>query len=163
MKYIYRGSEYMEQKQEEELIYFQRRDIKKELVIQRLHERGCRMTKQRQILLDIIMEQECASCKEMYYRANAIEPSIGIATVYRLVSLLEDIGAIDRKNMFKISCCMECNKENICMIQFEDDTFCRLTTHSLIRVMAKGLSECGYCAGKKIKSIVLKTYTKTEA
>ena len=28
---------------------------------------------------------------------------IGAATVYRMVNLLEDIGAISRKNMYKIS------------------------------------------------------------
>lgn len=153
----------MEQKRTEELTYYERNDIRKESVIQRLRERGCRMTKQRQVLLDIILEQECASCKEMYYKANAIEPSIGVATVYRLVSLLEDIGAISRKNMYKISCCMDCDKQNACTIQFEDDTFCQLTARNWYKVISKGLSECGYGAGKKIKSVVAEPCTKAGA
>lgn len=153
----------MEQKRTEELTYYERSDIRKESVIQRLRERGCRMTKQRQVLLDIILEQECASCKEMYYKANAIEPSIGVATVYRLVSLLEDIGAISRKNMYKISCCMDCDKQNACTIQFEDDTFCQLTARNWYKVISKGLSECGYGAGKKIKSVVAEPCTKAGA
>lgn len=153
----------MEQKRTEELTYYERSDIRKESVIQRLRERGCRMTKQRQVLLDIILEQECASCKEMYYKANAIEPSIGVATVYRLVSLLEDIGAISRKNMYKISCCMDCDKQNVCTIQFEDDTFCQLTARNWYKVISKGLSECGYGAGKKIKSVVVEPCTKAGA
>lgn len=74
----------------------------KEAIIQRLREDGCRITKQRLMLLDIILEDDCASCKEIYYRACKKDPSIGAATVYRMINTLEDIGAISRKNMYKI-------------------------------------------------------------
>jgi len=74
----------------------------KEIIIQRLREDGCRITKQRLMLLDIILEDDCASCKEIYYRASQRDPSIGAATVYRMINTLEDIGAISRKNMYKI-------------------------------------------------------------
>ena len=53
-------------------------------------------------LLDIILEEECASCKEIYYKAANEDDSIGIATVYRMINLLEEIGAINRKNMYRI-------------------------------------------------------------
>lgn len=78
--------------------------MQKELVLQRLKDRGCRITKQRQILLDIILQEECASCKEIYYKSIEMDDRIGAATVYRMVNLLEEIGAISRKNMYKISC-----------------------------------------------------------
>ena len=71
--------------------------MKKEIVLQRLRERGCRITKQRQMLLDVILQEECSSCKEIYYRASSIDSSIGTATVYRMINLLEEIGAISRK------------------------------------------------------------------
>lgn len=87
---------------------FQRTDMQKEIVIQRLKEQGCRMTRQRRILLDVILQEECACCKEIYYKASSIDAGIGVATVYRMVNLLEDIGAIDRKNMYRISCCEDC-------------------------------------------------------
>ena len=45
-----------------------------------MRETGCRITKQRQILLDVILREE--------------------------------IGAISRKNMYQISCCMNCDKED---------------------------------------------------
>ena len=75
----------------------------KQIIIERLKEDGCRITKQRLMLLDIILEDECSSCKEIYYRAAKKDPSIGAATVYRMINTLEDIGAISRKNMYKIS------------------------------------------------------------
>ncbi len=75
----------------------------KQIIINRLKEDGCRITKQRLMLLDIILEDECSSCKEIYYRATKKDPTIGTATVYRMINTLEEIGAISRKNMYKVS------------------------------------------------------------
>lgn len=77
--------------------------MEKELVVQKLRERGFRVTKQRQILLDVILQEECASCKEIYYKAVVLDPGIGTATVYRMVNLLEEIGVISRKMCLKVS------------------------------------------------------------
>ena len=93
---------------------FARTQMKRELIIQKLREQGCRITRQRRILLDIILEEECSCCKEIYYKAVAKDSSIGAATVYRMVNLLEDIGAISRKNMYRISCGTDCGKEDPC-------------------------------------------------
>ena len=45
--------------------------MQKDLIIEKLKERGLRITRQRMILLDIILEGECSCCKEIYYRASA--------------------------------------------------------------------------------------------
>lgn len=74
----------------------------KEVIVGKLKDSGCRITKQRLILLDVILEGECGSCKEIYYRASKIDRSIGTATVYRMINTLEEIGAIDRKNMYRV-------------------------------------------------------------
>ena len=37
--------------------------MQKEMVLQKLKERGCRITKQRQMLLDVILQEECAGCR----------------------------------------------------------------------------------------------------
>lgn len=52
-----------------------------EVVIEKLRSHGLRITNQRRILIDIILEHDCASCKEIYYLASKKDPSIGIATV----------------------------------------------------------------------------------
>lgn len=74
----------------------------KEYLLGELKKHGCRITKQRQILLDVILEGECTSCKDIYYQAAQRDSNIGPATVYRMVKLLEDIGAINRKNMYRV-------------------------------------------------------------
>ena len=74
----------------------------KEVIVGKLKDSGCRITKQRLILLDVILEGECGSCKEIYYRPSSVDHSIGTATVYRMINTLEEIGAIDRKNMYRV-------------------------------------------------------------
>jgi Fur family ferric uptake transcriptional regulator len=69
----------------------------KEQIMQKLRDNGCRITTQRLIILDIILEGECTSCKEIYYKALKIDSTIGIATVYRMVNTLEELGTITRK------------------------------------------------------------------
>ena len=73
---------------------YERTQMQRELVIQKLKEQGCRITKQRMTLLDIILNDNCSSCKEIYYQAIQRDPGIGMATVYRMVNTLTDIGVL---------------------------------------------------------------------
>ena len=75
---------------------------KRAYVIRELKKNGCRITNQRQILIDVILQDECCGCKEMYYQALEKDPTIGMATVYRMVKTLEEIGLIQRKNLYRI-------------------------------------------------------------
>lgn len=65
-------------------------DKDKDIIISRLKQQGCRITKQRLMLLDVILEEDCSSCKEIYYKAIKKDPKIGAATVYRMVNTLEE-------------------------------------------------------------------------
>lgn len=134
---------------------YHRTKMQKEIVLQRLKENGCRITKQRKILLDIILQEECASCKEIYYKAVKADSSIGAATVYRMVNLLEEIGAISRKNMYRISCGMNCGRENACVIELDDQSICRLSSGEWYKVISEGLRCLGYVAGQKVASVVV--------
>ncbi len=75
---------------------------KKKYILQELKKAGCRITSQRRILLDVILRDQCCSCKEIYYQAIKEDPTIGMATVYRMVKTLEETGLIHRKNMYHI-------------------------------------------------------------
>lgn len=79
-------------------------EAKKEYILQELKKHGCRITSQRQLLIDIILKDECCCCKEIYYRAAKKDHTIGLATVYRMVKTLEETGLIQRKNMYRIEC-----------------------------------------------------------
>lgn len=79
-------------------------EAKKGFILQELKKNGCRITSQRRLLIDIILQDECSSCKEIYYQAAKQDPTIGMATVYRLLKTLEEAGLIQRKNMYHIDC-----------------------------------------------------------
>lgn len=81
---------------------FQGRMATKQLILEELRKRRCRITTQRSLIIDIILKNQCSCCKEIYYQASEQDSTIGIATVYRMLALLEEIGAIDRKNMYQI-------------------------------------------------------------
>lgn len=69
---------------------------RKEQIIYELKRRGKRITEQRRMLIDVILEEKWSSCKEVYYEAVKRDPSIGMATVYRMMGTLEEIGVIRR-------------------------------------------------------------------
>lgn len=68
----------------------------KEQVIDEFQKRGKRITEQRKMLLDVILEENWTSCKDIYYEARKKDPKLGLATVYRTVSALEEIGVLSR-------------------------------------------------------------------
>ena len=133
---------------------YHRGKMQKDIIIGRLKERGCRVTKQRLMLLDVILSEECSSCKEIFYKAAKLDKKIGTATVYRMINVLEEIGAISRKNMYKIACGMDCGLENACVVEFEDDSKLELTAREWYQVIQAGLRECGHEKKATVKSVI---------
>ena len=146
-----------QKKKNHETANYHRTQMQKEIVIQRLREQGCRITKQRLMLLDVILNEDCSCCKEIYYRAAEVDPGIGAATVYRMVNLLEEIGAISRKNMYKIACGSGCEVENACIIEFDDDTVVELSAKKWHQVIKAGLVACGYPSDLNVRSVIAKS------
>ena len=126
---------------------------KKEHIIEKLKENGCRITKQRLMLIDIILENDCSSCKEIFYKAAKCDEKIGVATVYRMINALEEIGAISRKNMYKVAGSEDCETEKGCLIVLDDDTTYHLSPGNWNMVIQEGLKKCGYLKGRKVTKI----------
>lgn len=61
-----------------------------------LKEKGYKLTPQRRAILDIIIDKEGQhlTAEEIYDEVKKICPDIGLATVYRTVLLLEEVGVI---------------------------------------------------------------------
>ena len=131
--------------------------VQREIILQQLKDRGCRITKQRKTLLDVILKEDCSSCKEIYYKASMKDKKIGTATVYRMINILEEIGAINRKNMYKIACGPECEVKDACVIEFDDQTVIELTGKAWNNVVQEGLAALGYPLNSRIKSVTVKS------
>jgi Fur family ferric uptake transcriptional regulator len=65
-------------------------DLSSSELVRRLHQRGLRMTPQRQQVLDAVRDLEHATPEQI----SAAVPEIDLTTVYRTVELLEELGLL---------------------------------------------------------------------
>lgn len=73
----------------------------KEQVIEEFRKNGKRITEQRKMLLDVILEEGLwINCKDIYYEAKKRDPKLGMATVYRTISVLEEVGILARSYQY---------------------------------------------------------------
>ena len=74
-----------------------------EQVIEKLKNDGCRITKQRKLIIDVIMNNNFNSCKDIYYQVTEKDKAVGMATVYRMIRQLEDMGIVSRIDTIEIN------------------------------------------------------------
>lgn len=130
--------------------------LQKEQILKKLRENGYRITKQRQALLDIILENECSSCKEIYYKAAEKDHGIGTATVYRMVNLLEEIGAINRRNMYRVADSEQDDGTRGYIVVLNDHTTRYLPEKKMKQVLQAGLKTYGYLDDQDVSCITMK-------
>ena len=121
-------------------------------VTELLRENGFRVTRQREILIDIILNEECTCCKEIYYLASKQDRGIGVATIYRTISALEEIGALKRKKTYELCCC-DREMNGRFLVELEDHSVVELDQDSLNAVVEQGLKQWGYSNGKRVMMI----------
>lgn len=135
----------------------------KDAILTLLRKNGFRITKQRKLILDIVFAHECTCCKEIYYEALAKDSSIGIATVYRMINTLTDLGvfqsAVPYKKMYQISVqdCMDdihsaCGS---CKVVLENEEVVEFTDGEWKQLLKKAVEEKGY--SEKISCVILKS------
>ena len=74
-----------------------------EFVISLLKDKGFRITKQRKLIIEIILNNDGASCKEIYHKVVSKDNTVGAATVYRMIRLLEDVGILKHVDMITLT------------------------------------------------------------
>lgn len=140
------------EKKIQDTVSAKKNQMQREKIIAKLREKGCRITKQRLLLLDVILENQCSSCKEIYAEASRTDATLGIATVYRMVNMLEEIGAINRKNLYKVAF-PEGGRQTY-MIVLDDKTTYQLSAKKWRDVVSAGLSTYGYLKKQNVVSIM---------
>ncbi|WP_053985731.1 Fur family transcriptional regulator [Niameybacter massiliensis] len=133
---------------------------KRECIIEALREKGHRLTSQRKFILDVILEDECCSCKEIHYKVIKKDPTIGIATVYRMVNTLEELGAIDRKNLYHVS--IESLEEDICpqIVLVDEKQIIQLDKAEWYWMLLDSLKYRGYLKDECISIVIKKESRK---
>ena len=135
---------------------------RRDRILAELKRNGFRITNQRKLLVDIILSDECSCCKEIYYKAVHEDPSIGIATVYRMVKTLEDIGAIDRKNLYRISCGENCEFQDSCVLVLKNKEKVTLSMEDFREAVNEVLRRKGYREDEKVETVILNSLSLAE-
>ena len=133
---------------------YQSGNLQKDVVIERLRQQGFRVTRQRMLLIDIILAENCSCCKEVYVLASNKNPGIGMATVYRTVDALEQVGALKRRTAYQL--CNQGKKAyKSCLVELEDSSIIELDCASMEKIIECGMKNCGFSKGMKVKGITL--------
>ena len=68
--------------------------------LDRLHERGFRLTPQREMVLSVMHEIEgFATAEEIYSRVQELSSSVDISTVYRTLELLKELDLVTENDL----------------------------------------------------------------
>ena len=130
--------------------------LSKEDILTRLKENGLRLTEQRKLIVDIIANEEYSCCKEIYILAHKKDESIGVATVYRMISVLEEIGAISRKSIQKTNCNGRCcDMKSGCTVVTEDSKQIMLTEDELQEALKYIMEKKGIETADAIKAVLV--------
>ena len=73
-----------------------------------------------------------------------------------MVSVLEEIGAISRKNMLRVACSEDCSMEDVCTVVLDDNTTYHLSAREWNQVVQIGLRERGYLGKRKVAAITVR-------
>ncbi|MEN8709730.1 MAG: Fur family transcriptional regulator [Paracoccaceae bacterium] len=74
-----------------------RSHIEKTTIVERCEEAGLRLTEPRRVIAQVIeTSADHPDVEELYSRANQIDESISLATVYRTVKLFEEQGILEK-------------------------------------------------------------------
>ena len=127
--------------------------LDKDDIFAKLKENGLRMTAQRRLIVDIIVNEEYSCCKEVYFLAHKRDSSIGIATVYRMINVLEDIGAISRKNIQKTACSGRCcDMKGGCTVVTDKSKEIILSEEDIQEALKYIMEKNGYANVEEIKA-----------
>lgn len=135
--------------QDERLIRVAR---EKDKILDMLREKGMRVTKQRKLILDIVFEKECICCKEIYYQASKKDKSIGMATVYRMVNVLTDLGVFQVNTPYRLSS----RALKGCRIVLKNQSVIELNQEEWQQVLEDALVRKGYSRNVEIDHVDLK-------
>lgn len=137
--------------QDERLIRVAR---EKDKILELFRNKGMRITKQRKLILDIVFEQECTSCKEIYYQASKQDKNIGLPTVYRMVNALGELGVFRRYSPTSGSFFYR-NKDWNSVISLKNQKEVEFTGDEWRKLLTDALQKKGYAEAPEIERVVL--------
>lgn len=72
-----------------------------EQILESFKKNGMSITNQRKLIISLVLKNQGISGKEIFYQAHNEDDSISLATVYRTLNSLEELGFLERKYVLK--------------------------------------------------------------
>jgi len=129
---------------------------------QRCADAGLKMTEQRRLILQVLTDAgDHPSVEDLYARARALDPSVSMATVYRTVNLLGELGLIVRHEFKESFARFEVNADHHHhLIDLETGDVIEFQNEEIEKLKERIANELGYelvdhtleLYGRKIKS-----------
>lgn len=138
--------------QDEELI---RISCEKDKILELFRQKGMRITKQRKLILDIVFEHEYTCCKEIYYQALKKDKKIGIATVYRMINALAELGVFQVSASYRIAHSAPPGGQNGCRVVLKNQTVVEFDQCEWQNLLEEALQKKGYTEAPEIERVIL--------
>lgn len=138
--------------QDERLIRVAR---EKDKILELFRQRGMRITRQRKLILDIVFEHDCICCKEIYYQALKKDKNVGIATVYRMVNALADLGVFQANAPYRLADPVSSGCQNGCRVILKNQTVVDFDPDEWRDILAEALQKKGYEGIPEIERVIL--------
>lgn len=125
----------------------------KNQIVEELKSKGHRITFQRRLILDTILSNETLMIKEVYYNVRKKDRSIGLATVYRFIKILQEAGIIDENEKFTFANANDNVECGDCSVTLQNGEVVNIDCCELYSAVKNILVNKGYNADLKIDSI----------
>ncbi|WP_300276669.1 Fur family transcriptional regulator [Peptacetobacter sp.] len=126
----------------------------KNQIVNELKTKGFRITFQRRLILDTILSNETLMIKEVYYNVRKKDRSIGLATVYRFIKILQEAGIIDENEKFTFAECKgDCVECGDCSVTLQNGETVNINCNELYTAVRSILVNKGYDKNLEISSI----------
>ncbi len=134
----------------------ERTEQEKQRILELFRQKGLRVTKQRELILDIVLENECTCCKEIYYRASKKDKDIGIATVYRMLNSLNELGVFRANELYSLSYQDSEGRGGGCRVVLKNQRVVELNQEEWYRALKAALAQKGYPRDLEIEQVIMK-------
>ena len=125
----------------------------KNQIVEELKSKGHRITFQRRLILDTILSNETLMIKEVYYNVRKKDRSIGLATVYRFIKILQEAGIIDENEKFTFANADDNVECGDCSVTLQNGEVVSINRCELYSAVKNILINKGYNNDLKIDSI----------
>lgn len=136
-------------------------EMKIDIMLDTLRKKGLRITTQRKMVIEKILENDSLSCKEIYNKIIKTDPNIGLSTVYRIIKNLEELGLINRSNQYTLSTEDTLKNQSIhscddgCVILLKNKKKLRLNSSEFNEALKIGLNTLGFAVDCEIDYILI--------